>query len=269
MSFRPLCLKVLEDILFVIKDRRPGSPFSKTCLCIHLPPLIHYACVDSGLPNRTPRKLAPCFEFGEGPGISEPWTSRREEIYSIPHDAGTSVYPKYRFVLSSFNTSWEVFDVELDLTVPGPLKPFRSVKHHNTMLSPDVRTCLAASDGDLLVLFTSGVSTPWCINVRSFSQSLEESDVQSWRVSQVEELNRLDWSWLYVDRAAGYLLMGQGVDGNRQARIWWFDGVPSSEKEEPVRPQGKYKVAPLGVRLTVSKVLTTLKRKAVSGSRGT
>lgn len=236
---------------------------------------MHYALVDSGLPNRAPRKLAPCFEFSEGTGGSERWSSRSEEIFSIPHDPRTtevtsiSAYPKFRFVLSYSSTSWDVFDVELDLTVPGPLKPFQSIKHHSRTLSPDVRTCIDGSDGDLVVLFTISVSPPRCINVRSFSHTLEESDSQGWRVAQVEGLNRLVWSWLYVDRTAGYLLMGPGGDGNGQAHIWWFDGVPSSGKDEPVHSRGKDKVAAPGFRSTVSKIFTTLKRRAVGGSRET
>jgi len=256
----------------------PGSSFAKTCLCTHLPPLIHYAFVKSRLPKRATWKLGPWFEFSAGEGSSERWFSSSEDIYAIPHDAGTTgpmsttAYPKYRFVLFYSHLSWDIFDVELDLTVPGPLKPFRSVKHHSTTPGPGIRFSLNASDGDLLVVFTLCDSTPTLVNIRSFSPTFEESDGECWRVGRVEGLEKLVWSWLYIDRAAGYLLTSVdvgpgGVEGVRPCPfIWWFDWV-SSEEDIPAHPQGNGKIVRSGVRSAVSKVFTRLKWRAVGEGR--
>ena len=269
MSFRPLRLKVREDILFVIMDRKPGSSFAKTCHCIHLPLLIHHAFVDSALPKRATTKL---FEFSEGEGGSERWFSSSEDIYAIPHDAGTTgpmsttAYPKYRIVLSYPHFSWDIFDVELDLTVPGPLKPFRSVRHYRTRPGPDIQYSIDSLDGDLLVLSTFCTSAPTLFNVRSFSPTFEESDSECWRVGRVEGLDRLLWSWLYVDRAAGYFLAsvdvgpgsGEGFHVQPCPFVWWFDWVSSGE-DIPAHPQGKEKIVRSGVHSAVSKVFTRLK----------
>jgi len=279
MSFPLLCIKVQEDILFVIKQIKLGSSFAKTCLCIHLPPLIHHTFVDSALPEHATWKLAPCFEISAGEDSSERWYSVNEDIYAIPHDAGTieplltTAYPKYRFVLSYSYLSWDIFDVELNLTVRGPIKPFRSVRRHTTRPGPYKDLSVGASDGDLLVVLTLCDSTPTLVNVRSFSPTLEESDSECWRVGRVEGLDRLFWSWLYVDRAVGYFLASVDVGLGRSHLqpcpfIWWFDWVSSGE-DIPARPQGKKKVLRSGVRSAVSKVFTRLKWRAVSDGRGT
>jgi len=224
-------------------------------------------------------KLSPYLEFSTGEGCSERWFSISEDIYAIPHDAGTTgsmlttAYLKYRFVLFYSHMAWDIFDVVLDLTVPGPLKPFRSVGHHRITHRPGagMRDSIDASDGNLLVVFTGRRSPPTLVNVRSFLPTLEESDSECWRVGRVEGLDRLVWCWLYVDRAAGYLLTSEpgGIGDVRPSSfIWWFDWVSSGE-DIPAHPQEKEKVVPSGVRSAISKVFTRLKWRAMGEGRGT
>jgi len=225
-------------------------------------------------------KLSPYIESSAGEGSSEPWFSNSEDIYAIPHDAGTTgsmltpAYPKYRFVLSCSGWSWKIFDVVLDLTVPGPLKPFRSVRHGITNGPGVGLECQDASDGDLLIVFTARRSKPALVHVRSFSPRLEESDSECWRVGWVEGLDRLLGYWIYVDRAAGYFLASVDVGPGRGRGvgpclgIWWFDWVSSGE-DIPVHPRRKGKIVPSGVRSAVARVFTRLKWRAVGEGRGT
>jgi len=186
----------------------------------------------------------------------------------------TTAYPKYRFVLSYSGWSWEIFDVVLDLTVPGPLKPFQSVRHSLTY-GPGAVGHLDASDGDLQVVFTFCSSKPTLVHVRSFSHALEESDNRCWRLGRVEGLDRLLRHCLYVDRAAGYFIAAVDVGPGRgkdvrpwRPFIWWFDWISSGE-DILAHPQGKGKIVRSGVRSAVSKVFTRLKWRAVREGRGT
>lgn len=213
MTFVPCCIKVRDDILFlglVI----PGS--SQTYRCIHLPALVITTQLPGGSLDLTEKVFAPllpeCKMETYTPGSIG---SVHEEIYSIP--SCLPKHPRYCFIFSrvlegSKGMDWEILEVEVDLSIPGPIKIFGRVSRQYTVPRPTY--LFHDSDDDLLLSLPSEYGHPPCSSLSV--RFLRVGKPDEWRVAKLGSVEKMCLSGLRVDRDAGYIIAWV-----KEGWLWW------------------------------------------------
>ena len=148
------------------------------------------------------------------------------KIYSIP--ACPPTYPRYCFTIQrllkqSRRVDWEVIEVEIDLSIPGPIKVFSRVSQQYTVQCPSY--LLHDSDDDLLLYLPLG---PRGLPRASLSvQFLQVGRPGKERLARLGGVDKLRLSGLSVDKDAGYVIIWASDDPplwNRyRSFIWWLD----------------------------------------------
>jgi len=123
----------------------------------------------------------------------------------------------------SRGVEWEILEVEIDLTIPGPIKIFSRVSQQYTVqrsTSP-----IHDIDDDLLLHFAleRGGQPRAPPSVRF----LRVGKPDKWRVARLGGVDKMRLSVLRVDRDAGYVIVWAFEDWPRSTRefgyIYWLD----------------------------------------------
>ena len=224
MSLVPRCIKVRDDLLFV-KLEITGS--GTTYRCLHIPTLVLSTQLPDGSLDLTEQvfaKLPPECKmetYTEG-SIG----SVGEKIYSIPSCRPT--HPRYCFILErvlkqSSGMDWEVLEVEIDSTIPGPIKIFSQVSRQYTVPRPTF--FFHDGDDDLLLSLPSkhGQIPHEPLSVRF----LRVGEPDDWRVAKLRGVDKMRLAALHVDRDAGYVIAwvkeGWFWWTRECSFIWWID----------------------------------------------
>ena len=224
MSFVPHYIKVCDDLLFV-KLEITGS--STTYRCLHIPTLVLSTQLPDGSLDLTEKV------FSELPPECrmETYTagsigSVGEEIYSIPSCRPT--HPRYCFVLNrvlerSAGMDWEVLEVEIDPSIPGPIKIFSQVSRQYTVPRPNY--FFHDGEDDLLLYLPSEYNRRPCAPLRV--RFLRVGKPDHWRVVKLGGMNKMRLAKLHVDKDAGYIIAWV-LEGclwwkREYSFIWWVD----------------------------------------------
>ena len=158
MGFFPRCTKVLDDLLFISLDISDGTHYRTAYRCIHIPSLVTSTQLPGGFLSLTDNAFAVLLPkcIIESRTTSSP-ISVQLNIYSIPHC--TPTHPRYclimgRFLAQSQGVEWEVLEVEIDLSTPGPIKIFSRGSQQYTVQRNTI--LLHDSDDDLLLYLPLG-----------------------------------------------------------------------------------------------------------------
>ena len=218
MTNYPRGIKVCDDILFI---RLVLSTSGAIYRCIHLPTLVVTAQLPGGSIDLTENAFAPLlaeckFETCAKMSVE----SVHEEIYSIPSCLPN--HPRYYFILTRYldngeRQDWEILEVEVDLSIPGPIKIFSRVSrqcivaHSTNMFHHSIDDLLLSADDFM------------------FSKPLEVRFLQVGKPDVWRELKlgkKIYVDGLLVDRDAGYIIASGSEDifGRRGLSfIWWVD----------------------------------------------
>ena len=224
MGFVPLSTKVCDDFLFV-KLCPPGSvDYDTVFRCIHIPSLVISAQLPGGSVSLTENAfsvlLPKCTMEAHASGST---CSVDAEIYSV--SACPSTHPRYCFILKRFlwryqMVDWEILEVEIDMSIPGPIKIFSRVSRQYFVqrltypLHP-----LHDSDKDLLLCLPFGRGS---LSV----QFLRVGKPGDGGVAKLGGVDNMRLSGLHVDRDAGYVIIWVAEDSLMWTRhcsfIWWL-----------------------------------------------
>jgi hypothetical protein len=224
MTFVPYSIKVCDDILF-LKFAIPGP--HHTYRCIHLPTLVIMTQLPGGSIDLTENAFAALLpECKMETCTAGTLRSIHEEIYSAP-----SCHPKhsrYWFIFSrvldeSKEAVWEISEVEVDLSIPGPIKIFGRVSQQYTVPRPTLH--FHQSVDGLLLSFPSvyGFISYLPLSIRF----LQVGKPDGWRVVKLGGVDKMYLCGLHVDRDAGYIITwvrGGRLGTREQSFIWWIDG---------------------------------------------
>ena len=148
------------------------------------------------------------------------------EIHSIA--ACPLTHPRYCFIIRRFlgqsrGVEWDVLEVEIDLSIPGPIKIFSRVGQQYSVQRP---TFLSYdSDGDLLVYLPLGrgdtPSAPLSVQFLQVGKPGKE------RAARLRGVGEMRLTGLSVDRDAGYVITWAEEDPPRYNRdcafVCWLD----------------------------------------------
>jgi hypothetical protein len=224
MTFVPFSIKVCDDILF-FKFVIPGS--HQHYRCIHLPTLVFTTQLPGGSVDLTENAFAALLPECEMETCTAgSIASVHEEIFSVP--SCLPKHPRYCFIFSrvlegSKGMDWEIFEVEVDLSIPGPIKIFGQVSRQYTVPRPTPR--FHQSIGDLLLSFPSEEGYIPCspLSIRF----LQVGKPDGWRVVKLGGVDKMYLYKLHVDRDAGYIIAwvrdGRARRPREYSFIWWID----------------------------------------------
>ena len=130
----------------------------------------------------------------------------RTKIYSIP--ALPPTHPRYcfiieRFVGQSWDVNWKVLEVEIDLSIPGPIKIFNRVSQQYTVQRST--SSIHDIDDDLLLLLPLGRRGQ--LRASPGVRFLRVGKPDKGRVTRLVGVDKMDLSGLSVDRDAGYVIV--------------------------------------------------------------
>ena len=223
------CIKVIDDLLFVGIDLNAKVFRNTTYRCIHIPSLVISTQMSGGslslAKNAFDVLLPKCIMESPATGLIS------TKIYSIPVYPPTR--PRYCFIIKRtpgrlWRVDWEVLEVEIDLSIPGPIKIFSRV---NRQYNREVSTYLLHDNDDDLLLylpFGRGSQPSPFLSVRF----LRVGKLGKVRVTKLEGIDKLSFTGLVVDRGAGYVIIWAAEDWPLCTRgcsyIWWLDERKSS-----------------------------------------
>ena len=221
MGFFPFRNKVIDDLLFTILDISDEHHWNSTFRCIHIPSLVISAQLPGGSLSLTEDAFA-VLPKSHAPS-SLPAHSK---IYSVPTSLPT--HPRYCFIIERFpgqilGMEWEVLEVEIDLSIPGPIKVFSRVSQQYTVQRPDYP--LRSSDDDLLLYLPLGRGglPRASLGVRF----LQVGKPGKGRLAGLGGVDKMRLNMLSVDRDAGYVILwaAEGHPGYTRdcPFIWWLD----------------------------------------------
>ena len=233
MGFVPRCTKVVDDILFVTLVISGGTELNTEYRCIHIPSLV----ISTRLPGGSLCLTKEAFDVLQPNCIMESRASGRlfpgqPQIYSIP--ACPTTHPRYCFIIRRFveeprRVQWEVLEVEIDLTIPGPIKIFSNVSRQYTVqlsCSP-----LHDIDEDLLFYLPSGLNAQ--PSASPSVRFLRVGKLDKGRVVRLEGVDQMHLCGMCVDRDAGYVIIWASEDWPRSNRqcgyICWLDERKSGD----------------------------------------
>ena len=228
MEFVPHCTKVLDDLLFVTFNVSDGTDWTTAYRCVHIPSLAISTQMPGGCLSLTENAfdvlLPKCIMESHAPGsISYAVTN----IYAIP--ACSPAHPRYCFIIERAlgqpqRVEWEVLEVEIDLSIPGPIKVFSRVRKQYTTVQ---RSTYPLHDNvdDLLLYLPLGHGhlprAPLSIRFLRVGKPGKE------RLARLGGVDKLYLSRLSVDRDAGYVTIWAAEDLHGYTRyysfIWWLD----------------------------------------------
>ena len=145
-------------------------------------------------------------------------------IYSIP--ACPPTHPRYCFSICRDRRQrmeWEVLEVEIDLSIPGPIKTFSRISQQYTVRRPT--NTLHDRDEDILLCFPSGLGCPprGSLNVQSVKVGTQDKG----RLAKLGGVGKLPLCGLLLDKGAGYVIISAAEDwpiGTQiHSFIWWLD----------------------------------------------
>ena len=225
MQFISRCTKVIDDLLFVDSNLLASCSQAITYRCIHIPSLVISTQLEGGslsfMENAFSVLLPKCIM--ESPEAGSPFPVHTN-IYSIP--ACPPTYPRYCFIIKRFlgrprGVEWEVLEVEIDLTIPGPIKVFSRVSQQYTVQRPSYP--LHDCDGDLLFYHQLARRGQFraCPSVRF----LRVGRPDKWRVARLRGVDEMRLSGLRVDRDAGFVIIWAPEDSPIRdcGYICWLD----------------------------------------------
>ena len=152
--------------------------------------------------------------------------SVREEIYSIP--ACLPTHPRYCLIvgrrLGQRQNIWDIFEVEIDLSMPGPIKGIREVSQSSIAVSRGTHLYHCSDDHMVLILPSVHGTIPHApLSIRF----LRVGTLGDWRAVKVGGMDKMCVSGLHVDRHAGYIMAwvkeGRFQWARECAFIWWID----------------------------------------------
>ena len=227
MDFFPSCTKVFDDLLFTNLDNFDGVRTTTAYRCIHIPSLMISAQLPNGSLSLTKNAFAALLPkyvielCATGPAFSI-YTS----ICSIP--ACPPTHPRYCFIIKRFlqepqRVEWEVLEVEIDLSIPGPIKIFSRISQQYAVQRPNYS--LHDSDDDLLLYLPLGRGG---LPRGSLSvQSLRVGKPGKGRLARLGGAGKMASCKLIVDKDAGYVIIWAAEDWPRCSQIrsfiWWLD----------------------------------------------
>ena len=226
MEFVPRCTKVFDDVLFVSEDKS-SRPYWDVGYCpIHLPSLVISTPMPGGslsLPENASAVLLPN-RFGESRAKAH--FPADAIVYSIP--SYSSTHPRYCFITErsleqTQGVMWDVFEVEIDLSIPGPIKTFSGVSwqcsvQRSTSTIHDI-------DADLLLHLQLGrEGQP---RVSPSIRFLRVGTLDKGRLARLGGVDQMHLSGLSVDRVAGYVIIWDAEDWPQSTgdcgHICWLD----------------------------------------------
>ena len=228
MQYFSRCTKVIDDLLFVDAEPYVATGRTTTYRCIHLPSLVISTQLPDGSLSLTKNAfdvlLPKCIMESHPTGST---LSVQTKIYSIP--ACPPTHPRYCFIIERaprppWRVDWEVLEVEIDLSIPGPIKIFSRVSQQYTRQVSAYP--LYDNDDDLFLSLAS---------VRGSQQPSASLSVRFLRVGQPGKvrmarlggIDKMRWYKLSVDRDAGYVIIWAAEDRPQQTQvdsfIWWLD----------------------------------------------
>ena len=233
MESVPHCTKLVDDVLFVTVDISDSTYWSVPFRCIHIPSLVISTQLPGGSLSLTKNAFSVLLPkcIMELPEAGSPFPVHTT-IYSIR--ACPPTYPRYcfsikRFLRESRGVEWEVLEVEIDLTIPGPIKIFNRVSRQYTVQRPTYP--FYDSDEDLLLYLPSGRrGQPRASPSVRF---LRVGKPDKWRVARLGGVDKMRLTGLSVDRDAGYVIIWATEDWSRSTRecgfIFWLDEKKSGD----------------------------------------
>ena len=232
MESVPHCTKIFDDVLFVKLSTSHGIHWNTAYCCIHIPSLVISAQLPGGSLSLTRSAfdalLPKCIMQSH---VAQTSSTHDTKIYSIP--ACPPTYPRYCFIIRQFprqeEVKWDVIEVEMDLSIPGPIKVFSRVSQQYDVQRP---TDLQHDINDNLLL-----SLPLAYSVlQHTSLSVQFLPVGKPGKMRMARFGGVDTMHLFgpiVDRDAGYVILWAGEVSNRSYRggsyIWWLDESKSGD----------------------------------------
>ena len=226
MGFLSRCTKVLDDLLFTSHD----TPYGQTTAycCIHIPSLVTSTQLPGGSLSLTENAfdvlLPKCIMESRAKGLL---FTDHLTIYSVP--ACTPTHPRYCFIIRRLRTrsrgvEWEVLEVEIDLSIPGPIKVFSRVGQQYTVQRPT--SLLHDSDDDLLLYLPLGRGDLPRASLKI--RFLRVGKPGKERLARLEGVDKMRLTGLSVDRDAGYVIVwAEDHWPQRTTRyccfIWWLE----------------------------------------------
>src|SRR5258706_7097278 len=226
MAFVPRCTRVVDDVLFVTLVRTDSTHWNTSFRCIHIPSLVISTQLPGGSLSLTENAFAvllpKCIMESCATGSLFPVQTK---IYSIP--ACPPTHPRYCFIIRRFGglsrgVGWEVLEVEIDLSIPAPIKIFSSVNQQYTVRSTSP---FHDSDCDLLLYFPLGLGGQ--PRTSPSVRFLRVGKPDKGRVARLRGVDKMRLTGLSVDRDAGYVII-RAEEGSPQSTrdcsfIWWLD----------------------------------------------
>ncbi len=215
MESVPRCTKLIDDVLFVILDIFDRTHRSISFRCIHIPSLV----ISTQLPGGSLSLSKDAFALLLPKCIMKPPTIFPfcTKIYSIP--ACHPTYPRYCFSIRHYlqpsGVQWEVLEVEIDLSIPGPIKIFSRVSRQYAAQRPICT--LHDSDDEIFLCLTLGRNGQ--PSESPSIRSLRVGQPDKWRVTRLEGVDKMSLFALRVDRDAGFVI------------IWEAENCPQSTRE--------------------------------------
>ena len=225
MGFVPRCSKVFDDVLFVSFD--DCNLFSIAFRCIHMPSLVISTRLPGGSLSLTENAfsvlLPKCAMICGSAGSLFLSTST---IYSI--DACPPTHPRYCFIIKRLlghfeGVEWQVLEVEIDLSIPGPIKMFNRVSQQYTVQYPT--DPMHNSHDDLLLYLPLGRGG--LPRASPSVRFLRVGKPDIWRVARLGGVDTMRLSRLSVDRDAGCVIIwareNSPLSTHHCSFIWWLD----------------------------------------------
>ena len=217
------CTKVIDDLLFVNAEIYVNSYRKPTYRCIHIPSLV----ISTQLPGGSFSLMENAFDVLRPKCIMEAHATRSEfsvdiEIYSIL--ASPPTQPRYCFIIGQClglprGMYWEVLEVEIDLSILGPIKIFSRVGERYTIRRP------YHDNGDLRLHFSSGLGFE--PNASPSVRPLRVEKPVKVQMARLGGVDKLRWYGLSVDVDAGYVITWAAENWPQRTHgdsfIWWLD----------------------------------------------
>ena len=224
MKFFPLCTKVIDDLCFIRLGNSDGVHWNAAYHAIHIPSLVNLAQLPGGTLSLTGNAFAVLLsKYACATGVLR---SAHTTIYSLP--ASSTTHLRYCFIIERFleahqEVGWEVFEVEVDSSIPGPIKIISRVSQQYAVCHP--ACSLQDSNHDLLLYLPLGPGGLPCASLSV--QFLRVRKPDEVRVARLEGVDEMALCGLRVDRDAGYVIIWAAKDWPRCAQIysiiWWLD----------------------------------------------
>ena len=227
MDSFPHCTKVFDDLLFTSLEKLGGPHQTTAHRCIHIPSLVISAQLPGGSLSLNGNAFATLLpKYVIELCTTGPPFSIYTNIYSIP--ACPPTHPRYCFTITRSlrqpqRVEWEVLEVEIDLSIPGPIKTFSRISQQYIVRCPTHP--LRESDEDLLLYFPLGRAGP--PRAALSVQFLKVGKPDKGRLARLGGVGILPLCGLLLDKDAGYVIISAAEDWPRctkfRSSIWWLD----------------------------------------------